>query len=221
MDLREITAVATRLRPQIQASAKQRDIASGNKIPKRARFQGSSGRNPSDKFDELKSSAKTTEERNWLAKEDRRLHWRTRPQIEELPEQFELGIWEVAQVEGSYRIRKLTSEVFDLLVASTLNARSPRMGTLRLKRSQSFTTLEIHPLNLSYRTAASGKKLLRAQGFAKMTFDLEESVSGAGRYCRNQFGYAFRDVMTERHSRRSSLTLLVYITHGRSTIPWP
>ena len=74
MDLREITAVATRLRPQIQALAKQRDIASGNKIPKRARFQGSSGRNPSDKFDELKSSAKTTEERNWLAKEDRCFH---------------------------------------------------------------------------------------------------------------------------------------------------
>ena len=83
MDLREITAVATRLRPQIQALAKQRDIASGNKIPKRARFQGSSGRKPSDKPDKLKSSdksdnkeksdyvAKTFEERNRLAKENR------------------------------------------------------------------------------------------------------------------------------------------------------
>jgi hypothetical protein len=50
MDLREITAVATRLRPQIQALAKQRDIASGKRL-------------------------------FWL--------WRTRPQIEELPEQFE------------------------------------------------------------------------------------------------------------------------------------
>ena len=42
-----------------------------------------------------------------------------------------------SQVEGSYGIRKISTEVFDLLVASpvTLNAHSSRMSTLRLKRS--------------------------------------------------------------------------------------
>src|ERR1700722_5115376 len=72
------------------------------------------------------------------------------------------------------------------------------MGMLRLKRSQPLTTLEIYPLTLSYRTAASGKKLLRAQGFVNTTFDLEESASG--RCCRHQFGYAFGDIMAKRHS---------------------
>jgi hypothetical protein len=41
--------------------------------------------------------------------------------------------------------------------------------------------LDIYPLNLSYRTAAGGKKLLRAQGLANTTFDLEES---AGNWCQ-------------------------------------
>ena len=80
------------------------------------------------------------------------------------------------------------------------HACSSRMSTPRLKRSQSITTLEIHPLNLAYRTAASGKKLLRTQGFANTTFDLEESASGVGRCCRHRFGYAFGDIMAKRHS---------------------
>jgi transposase InsO family protein len=42
--------------------------------------------------------------------------------------------------------------------------------------------LEILPLNLSYRTAASGKELLRAQGLANMTFDLEDSASNWRQY---------------------------------------
>jgi hypothetical protein len=86
MDLREITAIAARLRPQIQALAKQRDTAGGKQGPQKSkptRFQGSSGRNPSDNPDKLKSSdkldgkeksdyaAKTSEERNRLAKENR------------------------------------------------------------------------------------------------------------------------------------------------------
>jgi hypothetical protein len=49
------------------------------------------------------------------------------------------------------------------------------------KRFQSPTTLDIYPLNLSYRTATGGKKLLRAQGLANTTFDLEES---AGNWCQ-------------------------------------
>jgi Zinc knuckle len=85
-DLREITAIAARLRPQIQALAKQRDTASGKQGSQKSnptRSQGPSGRNPSDKFDKLKSSdksnsqeksdyaAKTIEDRDRLAKEDR------------------------------------------------------------------------------------------------------------------------------------------------------
>jgi len=80
------------------------------------------------------------------------------------------------------------------------HACSSRMSTPQLKRSQSITTLEIHPLNLAYRTAASRKKLLRTQGFANTTFDLEESASGVGRCCRHRFGYAFGDIMAKRHS---------------------
>jgi len=42
--------------------------------------------------------------------------------------------------------------------------------------------LEIYSLNLSYRTAASGKKRLRAQGLANTTFDLEESSGNRCQY---------------------------------------
>jgi hypothetical protein len=124
----------------------------------------------------------------------------------------------MCEVKESYGIRKLSSEVFDPLVASpiTLNARGSRMGTLRLKRSQSLTTLEIHSLSLSYRTATGGKKLLRTQGFMNTTFDLEQVVV-TDISSDMLLGISWlRDI-----PRRSSLTLLVYITHGRSTIAWP
>jgi len=51
----------------------------------------------------------------------------------------------MCEVKDSYGIRRLSSEVFDPLVASpiTLNAHGSRTGTLRLKRSQSLTTLSI------------------------------------------------------------------------------
>jgi hypothetical protein len=63
-------------------------------------------------------------------------------------------------VKDSYGIRKLDSEVFDPLVASRLQLSYEHAPVEEISVSHE---LETYPLNLSNRTAASGKKLLRAQ----------------------------------------------------------
>jgi hypothetical protein len=65
----------------------------------------------------------------------------------------------MCRVKDSYGIRKLSSEVFDPL-ASRLQLSSEHAPVEEISASHE---LETYPLDLSNRTAASGKKLLRAQ----------------------------------------------------------